>query len=424
MVHSLYLDTARMGCMSPTALLMHAEFVRLAAEDPCSLYTQQFLFHGANAVARLAERFPQLRRWHGVEELKSRIAQEFAGHSQSDQVLLASRTKSLMELVAPLLASRCRRVLVTDLIWPPYLRVLRKLISQSGSDVCFVSLRERLFHGELSHEDILDLLGNRFEREQCDGLFLPLVDHCGARLPIEQLTESLRQRNMLNCCVIDASQSFGHVETKRVAPAVDLMFGGAHKWVSAYLPLGIGLVGNATTRDEIRRLLGLGHNADPLLMMLESAHHGDLKDPRETVNITPLLACRGALADLPFRQQPLSQPRNHELTVELFRKTGWRPLLPQRALQTGILLGQADRKSLRIAESSTVRRLFQESGLAVTTYPGGYVRLSLPFQAFTTADLDLITSACTLLTPSSRTNRRVSFLGNGAGASHSTVVTA
>ena len=47
---TLYLDTARLGQMSPTALQTHCDFVRLMAEDPSSLYTEEFLCGGSAAV--------------------------------------------------------------------------------------------------------------------------------------------------------------------------------------------------------------------------------------------------------------------------------------------------------------------------------------------------------------------------------------
>lgn len=124
MARSLYLDTARLGPMSPTALRLHTEFVRLAAEEPCSLYCEDCLNYGINAVPELRERFPRLHQWHGVADFKRRIAESFGAGTDSSSVFLTSRTSHLMKMSAAMLAKRCRRILVPDVIWPPYLRVL------------------------------------------------------------------------------------------------------------------------------------------------------------------------------------------------------------------------------------------------------------------------------------------------------------
>ena len=393
-MNSLYLDTARLGCISPTASLLQQGFVRLAAEEPCSLYTQQFLHDGISAVPEFQEQFPQLFLWNGISDLKQQVAQQLAGHTDSDRVLVSSRTKSLMELGAMLLTRRCQRVLVTDLIWPPYLRLLRRFANQSDTEICFVSVRERLFTGKLSPVDLVNLLSNRFEHKQCDGLFLPLVSHTGIRLPVEMLVEQLRQRSQLGCTVVDASQAFGHVDTKFVTSLADFTIGGVHKWVSAYLPLGIGLVGNETTAHALRDLL-TESVVDPLLSMLESAKSPAIKDARETVNVSPLLTCRGAVEDLHFQQKSSQeqQQQNRDLTQDVLQRHGWRPLVPPQSLQSGILLAQSEKRVYRYVRSEDIRSVFRDRGLSVTTYPGGFVRISLPFERFTNSAADRLESA-------------------------------
>ena len=42
----LYLDTARLGRMSPRAQRAQFDFVRLAVEEGCTLYWERFLRHG------------------------------------------------------------------------------------------------------------------------------------------------------------------------------------------------------------------------------------------------------------------------------------------------------------------------------------------------------------------------------------------
>ena len=110
---TLYLDTARLGQMSPTALQTHCDFVRLMAEDPSSLYTEEFLFGGAMAAPNISERFPELARWPGIERFKQQLRAAFAASSGSEtEVLVASRTTNLMKLGINSLTG-CRRLLAT-----------------------------------------------------------------------------------------------------------------------------------------------------------------------------------------------------------------------------------------------------------------------------------------------------------------------
>ena len=75
---TLYLDTARLGQMSPTALKTHCDFVRLMAEDPSSLYTEEFLLAGTAATPDIPARFPDLSRWSGIEGFKQQLRTAFA----------------------------------------------------------------------------------------------------------------------------------------------------------------------------------------------------------------------------------------------------------------------------------------------------------------------------------------------------------
>lgn len=273
-----------------------------------------------------------------------------------------------------------------------------------------VPIRQRLFGGELSQGQLLEQLVSRFEQLRCDGIFLPLVDHCGARLPVETLLNIARQTNRLHCSVVDASQAIAHVDTRSAASAADFLFGGGHKWLGSYLPLGIGFAGDEETAADLRKHMVESSCDDPLLKMLESSTSSSVKDPRETVNMTPLLTCRGALADVCW-PNTAGQTANRKLTKHLLLRHGWKPLLPQAAFQSGIVLAQADCSSARRMNPVTVRRKFRDAGLSVTTYAGGYIRCSLPFQPFTSSDEDVLVRGLTAMSSNTSIIRRVSRLG-------------
>ena len=70
----LYLDTARLGQMSPRACRASIDFSRFAAEYGCDLYLSQLLMHGFERWPKwLRDSFPGLSDWQGVSGLKNRL---------------------------------------------------------------------------------------------------------------------------------------------------------------------------------------------------------------------------------------------------------------------------------------------------------------------------------------------------------------
>ncbi len=68
----LYLDTARLGRMCPEAQAADHDFARLAGEEGCSLYFEQFLRCGFTALPpSLARQYPGLSFWAGVTAFKN-----------------------------------------------------------------------------------------------------------------------------------------------------------------------------------------------------------------------------------------------------------------------------------------------------------------------------------------------------------------
>ncbi|MCA9050984.1 MAG: hypothetical protein KDA89_19745, partial [Planctomycetaceae bacterium] len=114
MAELLYLDTARLGQMSPTAAKMYADFGRLAVEVPTGPCTENFLFHGTDAAPEIAAEYPELGRWPGINGLKQLLRTTFASNASADnRVLLANRTTKLMEFGVQSVLDRCERVLLT-----------------------------------------------------------------------------------------------------------------------------------------------------------------------------------------------------------------------------------------------------------------------------------------------------------------------
>src|SRR5437868_531463 len=120
----LYLDTARLGLMSPGARLAARSFARLAGEGVSTLYFQNLLrgrlVSRSNRHLRL---LPGIAGWPGIDGLRQ-LFREYVKLPRSSPVIFAGRGASLMRWAARRLLARCRRVLVPDTAWPPYLNIL------------------------------------------------------------------------------------------------------------------------------------------------------------------------------------------------------------------------------------------------------------------------------------------------------------
>ena len=128
----LYLDTARLGRMSPRAQQAHVDFTRLAGEEGASWLFERFLRDGSDAGSdSFQSRYPGLACWKGVGTLKQDL-RSLAGSDPELPVLMVNRSAQLMRFAARLLFQQCRNVLITDLVWPPYQKILEEEARRAG----------------------------------------------------------------------------------------------------------------------------------------------------------------------------------------------------------------------------------------------------------------------------------------------------
>lgn len=367
----LYLDTARLGQMSPTALKTHCDFVRLMAEDPSSLYTEQFLFDGANATPSIAQRFPELARWLGIEGFQNELRAAFAGRTDTNtEILLSSRTTNLMKLGVESLAGR-KRLLITDLTWPPYRKWILKYAVRSGLAVTMLRLRKSVWQG-MTAVDLTQIVLSALRRSGSDGLFLPAVTHTGIRLPLQNiLRETATDAGVRT--IIDASQAYGHVDTNEWSHLADFVFGGCHKWVRAYLPISVGFA-KGFHRHQIRRSLV----RDPLTHFCRSVATGTT-GPMETVNLSPLFSAHGAISDLPSQKSNRADSLDVRIIQRMIQEhPHWQASQTHESLRSRMLMIQTRTDSLKQLSPQTLRAMMGRSSVSVTTYNGGHLRLSVP----------------------------------------------
>jgi Aminotransferase class-V len=371
--------------MSPAAKDAQIDFVRLSAEEPSSLYFEEFLRHGFDAwPASYQHRFPGLHTWNGVAGLKQSLRQ-LAGALDDWRVLLASRSMSLVQLATSCMFRVCRNVLTTDLSWPTYQQAIEAKARRTGNRITNVSIRNEILYRGWTADDVASHLATAFEEHQCDGLFLPAVDHLGIRLPIRKIANRIRERNEIRFCFIDAAQAFCQIPLDECVEAADFIVAGSHKWMGAYLPTGIGFFGRRRSRDCIQHIVNLalqsGRTNDPLLCLTEQLDTGCLDSHSETTNLSPIFACAGAVANrIRLKLNGESSYLDDRLQAEIFaRSPGWQIVSPVFEMRCRVLLMQADDSSIGVANANDTRRFWLNRGVVLSGYPRGIARVSLPF---------------------------------------------
>ncbi len=141
-----------------------------------------------------------------------------------------------------------------------------------------------------------------------------------------------------------------------------------------------------------------GDLEDPLLQFSRQVEAGEDEPFGETVSLIPLCPCAGAIAAL-LQEDGGSDGRFQRLLERAGQLesaangTPWQPLLPHVAFRSGMLLLQTASAERRSLAPTTIRRQFQESGIALSAYGEGTIRLSAPPEALNSEDIARLHSA-------------------------------
>ena len=392
MSDQLYLDTARFGRMRLRARHAAGDFLRLCGEVGVSGPLEDLLRRGPPAWPEaLRRRYPGLEDWGGVGALKASI-RTLAAAGPDSEVLLAQRSSSLMRLAARALFGRCRRVLHTDLEWPGYLRLLEAERARTRGETVLLPAREAVFRDGISAAELVGHVREEYLRRGCDGLFLSAPSYEGIRFPVGELVRLLEPSSPPPFIVVDGSQGLGHLPTP--AGGCDLFLAGGHKWLRAGLPLGVAVV--PRPGPGVSDVMGEGEGTDDgLLGLCQRLERDATQAFGETVNISPLFTAAAAVAaalDDPGSDEGRFRARsaNAGAVAAAAERTGWRPLVVDRPLRSGILLLESRDAEERSAPPDRLRARFQRRGVALTAYPGGRIRLSLPSSPLEEFDVGLI----------------------------------
>lgn len=398
----LYLDTARIGRMCPEAHAANNAFARLAGEEGCSPYFEHFLRFGFSSLPpSLSRQYAGLSFWAGVTAFKRDLKTVLAV-DRSRQVFIANRSAQLVRLAAQLLCLRSNSILVTDMEWPAYMVVLEEECQRTGRTLVTVPIREAVFREAITKDELVSRIAACYQQHGCGGLFLSAVTYQGLRLPILEILERIGPANRPRFIVVDGAQAFNHVPLRGVAASCDLLLTGCHKWLRAYHPLGLAFCCRSKTEGFIqavcREMVLRGDLDDPLLSFATQLEGETLERFSETVNLVPMFTAAAAVrtmlrSDRAKQTELDAQIDNAEKVVERSISTGWHPLRAMPAMQSGILLMEANDRRTRVAPIDRLRERFRTNGTALTAYDGGLVRASLPDRPLSPTELDSFQSA-------------------------------
>ena len=391
----LYLDTARVGQISPSAHRALNDYFRLNAESHFPLYFEDFFGNGGNLPESEIAQYEGLECWQGIAELKTKIAEMF--NATAVKRLAVCKIFSTHEVrCRPNVSALSQRINHRSFLASLSGYLLEESVPNPSCKITQVKVSEHRFEHGMSWHEICDQMCCQYQKYHCDGLFVPLVNNLGVHLPVQDLALRIRNHSQIRFVCVDIAQAINHVHLNASEDYFDFAIGGSHKWLRSHLPLGIGLTGNSNSRRFIEqsfiRWSQVGILDDPILNFTTS-QRGARSEFGETINATPMIACAGAIAD-----------RNNELTPAF---DGERYLADRTRLEStfnrlGLKLMETDHpfwSNIMIFESANdyedqpklLHHGLKKMGVA-TSLVDQQLRVSLPSNGLTDRHLDKLSS--------------------------------
>jgi hypothetical protein len=199
----------------------------------------------------------------------------------------------------------------------------------------------------------------------------------------------LRQRGEHRFLEVDGAQAFCHVPLELSKLDCDFLVTGSHKWLGAYLPLGIGFVTRAGA-NKVNLKRGSG---DPLLTFLYELRSDAENRFGETVNLMPLFSCRAALAEQRDVANDFAiRKANADILADAIRGE-WQSVRPHPEMRSGILLVTAKAPLLQRIPAARMRAHFLTRGISLTAYDGGRLRLAMPATPYSPSVIECLIQA-------------------------------
>lgn len=380
---------------------VQCEFAGLAAYDPsfCSI---EFLKHGAlEWPTPIRSEFPVLSDWQGVAHLKQLFAAA-VGVEDSPHVFVANQTARLLRIAARVMFRQCHRVMTTDLNWPAWQCIVAEEAVRHGREIVPVTISNSVMQRAWTADDIVNHITTEYRENRCDGLFLPAVSSLGVLFPVTQLAEQLRRQTEVRFVLVDAAQAFGQIPLSPMTESCDVLVAGCHKWLGAHLPMGVAVAGNSLAAEQFRCAASSVDAStlcsDPLLLLTEQLQSGCINRYTETVNIVPMLAANAALSSgqaTPVKAQSEFRQRlaNSDRAAECLSGSSWSPVRLNDTTHSAILLAASNHASIQQTAPDTLQSHFRKYGIALSAYPSGLLRMSMPLGILQQSHLDSLSNA-------------------------------
>jgi selenocysteine lyase/cysteine desulfurase len=204
----------------------------------------------------------------------------------------------------------------------------------------------------------------------------------------------------LRFVVVDGAQAVNHVPLDLARDYCDFLVAGCHKWLRAFTPMGIGFFGHPRSREYISSAVARwtvnGTIDDPLLEFSQELENETPAGFGETVNVSALLSSHGATLDaLQVDASRLDDAAvvNRQRVVAYAREAGWKWLAPYDDFASRIVVLRSADKRVQRAKAEQLRRRFLNYGLSLTAYESGVIRISLPAEELSDADLVTLKAA-------------------------------
>lgn len=390
MTNRLYLDNARIGRMKPTARILQNLFLDCASEFPSS---QELL-----SIITGEHEHADLKRhgWSGINQLRNLAGLQLA-NAPGDRICIASRTRSLMFLAIQMMRQWVGHCLLLDNGWPLFHRDLTDELARNNRRTSMINVRDKLWNEHWSSRELCDYICDESNRLRCDGVLVTAMDSLGTKIPVLELCKQLRAETSVDFIVVDATQSLGQYDCSDQFAEADLVISSTHKWVGSYLPLAIACASNSVTGKRVMDFISFAsrtqNECDHLTHFDECLKLGcDAKAP-ETVNLSCLFTACGALLDSKRPQSTIVQ-ENRLLVEHCVRLSGWRTIGPSRDFQERVVVIKPNRiDRVSSSTSNRLRNVMESLGIVISTYEGGMMRLALPSELLSDAELDLLQSA-------------------------------
>lgn len=378
MYSPLYLDTARIGLMTPEARQSCNDAMALAMRDPGLIFREFQTDCNSNAI----------RHWSGIRRLRKDVLHRIAIPTH-DRMLAASNSASLLALAARCLFALAPRLLTTDLVWPNHFTGLNNECLITSGEIVVVKVRDNIINGS-SAESVISAIVSEYERRECQSLFLTAVSFDGIRLPIGKIIEAVSRNQPPRLVVVDGAQEFAQFDSITSTPKVDLYLFGSHKWLGAYHPLSLATYGRRDSamviNQVLNRMIAAGEINDPTL----KSSMDDQFEYQETINLLPFFSLAGAIETLnknDNRQHDLDGNRRNNL--EQFSKivsdSIWKERFNQVQSEFLSAISVINRPGQKLPMNAIENRL-ETFGVSATVLADGGIRTSMPQRPFTTSE--------------------------------------